>query len=389
MTPLKKTYLIRYGELALKGGNRSFFLRTLISNLKYALRDFSGYSIRQIQGRITVDDIDESREEEFIRLARKVFGISYISAAYETEADIEEITKTAVWALRDTSKASFKVESRRGDKSFALTSPEISQTVGAAVLRAYDGILSVDVHNPDITLTVEVRKKAYIYYKDIPCENGLPVGCSGKGAVLLSGGIDSPAASWLMSRRGMKMTAVHFHSYPYTSLNAQQKVLQLTEILAPYNCGMDLYLVEITKIQEQIIKNCNDSYLTILLRRAMFRIAQIIARRESIDALVTGESLGQVASQTVESINCTNELLEMPVFRPLIGNDKNEIVLTAKKIQTFEISILPYEDCCTIFVPKHPQTKPDINKVLAEESKLETESLINEAAEKAELIHFD
>ena len=384
---MKKLLLIRYGEISLKGLNRNYFINTLVQNIKYTLRDFRDIKISKISGRITISDFEDQYEDEIINRVKKVFGIVYITKAFEVESDIDMIKATALDVMRFKENVTFKVEARRSDKNFALKSPEIAREVGSYVLINTESI-TVDVHNPDVVLSVEVREKSYIYYENIECDAGLPVGTGGTAAILLSGGIDSPVASYMMSRRGMKMCGIHFHSYPYTSASAKDKVIDLAEHLALYNKGMVVYFVSLTKIQEEIIKNCDNSYLTILLRRFMYRCAESIAKKYEINALVTGESLGQVASQTIESLTCTADAVSMPVLRPLIGIDKNQTIEIAKHIQTYDTSILPYEDCCTIFVPKHPQTRPKLEKVLKEEQKLGVEELIADALIDVEKMVF-
>ncbi len=382
---MNKLILVKYGEISLKGLNKSYFFNILMKNIKKVLTDFDNVLCRQIQGRIIIENIEETQEEEVIQKLKKVFGIVYLTKAYEVDADIQIIKDTALKIMADKRNVSFKVEARRGDKNFPMTSPEISKDVGAYVLINTDTI-TVNVHHPDILINIEVRKKAYVYYENIPCESGLPLGVSGRGGLLLSGGIDSPVAGFLMARRGMKIDAIHFHSYPYTSLNAKEKVIDLGRKLKDYNQGIKIYNISLTKIQEEIISKCDDTYLTVILRRFMFRCAEKLAGKIGLQALITGESLGQVASQTIESITCTNDAVSLPILRPLIGTDKNDIVKIARHIDTYDTSILPYEDCCTIFVPKHPQIKPLITKVETEENKLDVEKLILQAMETLEVI---
>ena len=384
---MKKLLLVKYGEISLKGLNKSYFMNTLVKNMRFNLKSFADVKVSQIQGRIIVTDIAEEIEDAVIEKLRKVFGIVYITRAYETEATLEAVKDVALMIMQDKKNVTFKVEARRADKSFPLKSPEITRAVGAHVLVNTDTI-TVDVHNPDIELNVEIRKQAYVYYETITCEAGLPMGTSGRGALLLSGGIDSPVAGYLMAKRGMKIYSIHFHSYPYTSLNAQQKVEDLAKKLVDYNQGMKVYMVSLTKIQEQIIEKCDGTYLTVILRRFMFRCAEKISEKNGLQCLITGESLGQVASQTIESINCTNDVVKLPVLRPLIGTDKNDIVKISRHIDTFETSIQPYEDCCTIFVPKHPQIKPKLENVEKEESKLEVDALVEEAISEIEIMKF-
>jgi thiamine biosynthesis protein ThiI len=368
---MKKRILIKYGEIALKGQNRNFFLNTLIRNIRYALKGIDEIKLEVIQSRIMLQNVSDEIQDEVIMRLGRVFGIVSLAVAYETDSNMDSIYQTALEAMSDKENITFKVESRRGDKSFEYTSPQISAMVGEYVLNHSPHPLKVDVINPDYLLSIEVRQKTYIYYREIKAQGGLPMNTSGNGLILLSGGIDSPVATFMSARRGMKMSAIHFHSYPYTSLNAQEKVEKLSGVLSPYNQGIDLYLVSLTKIQEEIIRSAHNSYLTILLRRAMFRIAQSLASEKGFDALVTGENLGQVASQTIQSLNVTNRVVELPVLRPLIGFDKNDIVKIAKQIGTFDISIEPYDDCCSIFVPKHPQTRPRLENVELEEAKLQ------------------
>lgn len=381
----RRLLLIRYGEITLKGHNKAYFLDTLQGNIKYALSGITGAKVKRIQGRLTVENIAPEDEYEVISRVKRVFGVVGLVRAIETEPELSAVKNAALSIMKDKENVTFKVEARRGDKSFPLTSPELAREVGAHVLINTDTI-TVDVHHPDYILQVEIRERAYVYCETIPALAGLPMGTGGSGALLLSGGIDSPVAGFKMASRGMKLTAVHFHSFPYTGLGAKQKAIDLAEKLSPYNMGIELYCVSLTHIQEEIIEKCDGSYLTIILRRFMLRVAERICEREGLSALITGESLGQVASQTIESINATNAVVSIPILRPLIGSDKNEITDIAKKIDTFEISIRPYEDCCTVFVPKHPQTKPKLSRVLEEEAKLDCEALVLEAMESIEII---
>ncbi|MBR4394790.1 MAG: tRNA 4-thiouridine(8) synthase ThiI [Eubacteriaceae bacterium] len=382
---MKRLLLIRYGEIALKGLNRNYFVDTLADNIRNALREYPGLRTEKIQGRIALWGVDDENESEVIEKLRKIFGISKITRAVETQSDIEAIKEASLQVIEDLEGKTFKVESRRGDKSFPLKSPEISSAVGEYILRNTDRF-KVDVHDPDILLGVEVRPKSYITFSDIPGEKGMPLGTGGKGGIMISGGIDSPVAAYLMARRGMKMTGIHFHSYPFTSLDAQKKVERLGGKLAEYNNGFDIAMISLTDIQQQIISKCDDRYLTVILRRFMIKCAERFARENGIQMLVTGESLGQVASQTTDSIICTDAAANMPILRPLIAMDKDEIISIAQKIDTYTISIEPYEDCCTVFVPKHPQTHPVLEKVLAQEQRLECEKLIDEAMDSVKLI---
>ena len=385
---MKRLLLVRYGEIALKGLNRNYFVDTLADNIRSALKDFPGVKTEKIQGRIALWGVDDENESEVIEKLKKVFGISKITRAVETDSDIEDIKEASLEVIKGLKGETFKVESRRGDKNFPLKSPEISSAVGEYILRNTD-CFKVDVHHPDIVLGVEVRPKSYITFSDVPGEKGMPLGTGGSGGIMISGGIDSPVAAYLMAKRGMKMTGIHFHSYPFTSLDAQKKVERLGGKLAEYNNGFDLAMISLTDIQQQIISKCDDRYLTVILRRFMIRCAERFARENGVQMLVTGESLGQVASQTTDSIICTDAAADMPVLRPLIAMYKDEIIAIAQKIDTYSISIEPYEDCCTVFVPKHPQTHPVLEKVLAQEQRLECEKLIDEAMAGVRLVSIE
>ncbi|MBO4360067.1 MAG: tRNA 4-thiouridine(8) synthase ThiI [Eubacteriaceae bacterium] len=383
---MERMLLLRYGEINLKGLNKHYFVDTLLANVRNALRGFDHVRLNKIQSRITVEKYRDEDEQAIIDALRKIFGIVYITKCVRTELDMDLIKDAALQVIRDLPGATFKVEATRGNKKFYLESPQIAREVGAHILR--NGVpLRVDVHNPDILITVEIRDLAYIDYESVRGEAGLPLGTGGKGAVMLSGGIDSPVAAYMLARRGMKVTGIHFHSYPFTSLNAQDKVVELAGKLAGYNDGMQVVMISLTKIQQEIIRCCNETYLTVILRRFMIRCAQQWCLENGIACLITGESLGQVASQTVESITCTNAASVLPIFRPLIGMDKNEIVSIARHIDTYDISIRPYEDCCTIFVPKHPQIRPVLSKVLAEEEKIpDAQEMIDEAVRTAQVV---
>lgn len=386
---MKQILLIKYGEIALKGQNKRQFINQLVRNIKYALKEYPLLSVSILQGRISIENLDayEGCYETILSCVSKVFGIVYITPAFETEPTLEAISAGVLEMIKDIAPCTFKVEARRSDKTFPLTSPDLCRHLGGVILKNRQGF-TVDVHHPALPVRVEVRSKAYLYCRDIPCHRGLPVGMSGRGAVLLSGGIDSPVAAFLMAKRGMTLSAIHFHAYPYTSENARDKVITLAKKVAPYTMGMKLMMVSVTKIQEEIIANCDGTYLTVLLRRAMLKIAERLCQDYKIDALITGESLGQVASQTIQSIHCTNEAVNMPILRPLVGMDKDDIVSISKMIDTFETSILPYEDCCTLFVPKHPQTMPKLEKVLAQEAKIDLDALIEEALQTKEFMQI-
>lgn len=383
---MKKVLLIRYGEIALKGQNRKYFEDTLKNNIAARLKNYKDVHIRKGQARIEVH-FENSNMDELIDCIRDVFGIAYISKALIAESNMEDICAGAD-ELYEAGKT-FKIESRRGDKTFAFTSPEISARVGGYILKKHREA-KVDVHTPEQIIEIEVRDIAYIYSQSIKGRAGLPTSTSGKGVLLLSGGIDSPVAGYMMASRGMSLRAVYFHSSPYTSIEAKQKVIDLAKKLDGFAPGLVLYVVPFTELQESMIEHCDVKYLTILMRRYMMRIAEKIAYQCRSGALITGESLGQVASQTVESIGATNAVCTLPVLRPLIGMDKLQIIEIAKDIGTFETSILPYEDCCTLFSPKHPQTKPKIENVETQEAKVAdvAQGLIMKAVSEAEVIEF-
>lgn len=380
---MENLILVRYGEIALKGQNRNFFINLLIKNIKKALRGINNRIIKD-RGRILVEvdgkDLAKARER-----LKRVFGIVSLSMVTKVEKDMDAIKETALALVQDLKPNTFKVESKRADKTFPLNSPEISRSVGAYVLSGYDGI-KVDVHNPDVVVNIEIRDKAYIYSAVEPGPGGLPTGSSGKGMLLLSGGIDSPVAGWMVAKRGVELQAVHFHSFPFTSERAKQKVIDLAKILSRYTGCIKLHMVSLTDIQNSINRECPEEQGTILTRRFMMRIAREIAVNEGALALITGESLGQVASQTMESIYVTNASVDLPVFRPLLGMDKVEIMDRARVIGTYDLSILPYEDCCTLFLPRHPETRPKLEKILQSESHLDAEKLIEEAVKSREIL---
>jgi len=382
---MKKMIMVKYGEISLKGLNRKYFIDLLAKNIRISLRNFEEVKVHTIQSRIIVSGYNENDEDSIIERLKKVFGIVYLTKCYEIEKDMDKIKEVALKVMKENDYKTFKVETKRSDKKYPLKSPQISKDVGAYVLINTEN-LKVDVRNPDAVLKVEIRENAYVYANDIKCNAGLPVNSGGVGGLLLSGGLDSPVAGYLMNKRGMKVVGLHFHSYPFTSMDAKEKVKDLAEVLSDYNMGITLVNISLTKIQEQIIQNCAGEYLTVILRRFMIKIANRLKNRFGLKALITGESLGQVASQTIEGISCTNECSDLPILRPLIAFDKTEIVDISRKIGAYDISIRPYEDCCTIFVPKHPIIKPKLSTVLEEESKLDVENLIKETIEEIEII---
>ncbi len=390
---MKKIILIRYGEVLLKGLNRPFFERKLVKNIKFALKGFNKTRIEKMRGRIFVKPVNTDFDfDGAVKELCKVFGIVSVSPVFKIQSDFNDIKDNVVTMISDILKnknhKTFKVETKRGDKNFPLNSQEINAELGEHILNSFPQ-LSVDIHNPSLMIYVEVRENTYIYSEVIKAYGGLPVGTNGKSLLLISGGIDSPVAGWMMLKRGVEISAVHFYSYPYTDERSKDKVLKLVKILAEYGGRIKLYIVPFTEIQINIRDNCPDDERIIIMRRCMMKISEIIAKKDDAYALITGESMGQVASQTIQSLAVTNESVGIPVFRPLIGFDKNEVIEIARKINTFETSILPYEDCCTAFVPKHPETKPVLSDILMSENKLDIDGLIKNAVDNTELINVN
>lgn len=385
-------FIVRCGEVALKGMNKPYFERMLVERIRKLLKKFDGVSVKRHEGLIFVRADRSLDKQAIIKEISKVFGVASISPAVECESTMESIGAAAVdymmEAIRERGVKTFKVEAKRADKTFPVKSPDIGRQIGAAVLKGCK-VLKVDVHHPDCLLFVDVRHdKSYIYQDKIPGFGGLPLGTNGKGLSLLSGGIDSPVATWMMAKRGMMIEAVHFHSYPYTSQRAQEKVEDLASIVATYCGRFRMHVVNLLPVQEQIVEHCPEEETTILVRRFMMRIAQRIAEKNGCGMLITGENLGQVASQTAESLIVTDASVTMPVMRPLIAMDKVDIMDLAQEIGTYETSIQPYEDCCTVFLPKHPATKPKLEKILESESKLDCEALIDAAVDAEEIINI-
>lgn len=377
--------LVRYGEIVLKGNNRSKFEKKLVDNIKYALRD-EDVTVTFSQARLYVEPKDKNDIDSVIEKLKKVFGIVSISPAVKVEPNMDIIKETAVKLMTEENMGkTFKVEARRGDKSFPLQSMEISRELGGYILSKVKG-LKVDVTKPETTVTVEVRESAYVYIEKIPALAGMPVGTNGKGLLLVSGGIDSPVAGFMLARRGVEIDALHFFSPPYTGIKAREKVIELCKIVSQYSGKINLYIANFTEPQLAIRDNCPAEQMVLLMRRIMMRVAERVANEKGCEALITGENIGQVASQTMKSIVATNDVCSIPVFRPLIGMDKNDIIDIAKKIGTFETSILPYEDCCTVFVPKHPETQPKIEKLEKSEQRLDIEGIVNTVVENLELV---
>lgn len=378
---MRDVLLVRYGEVFLKGANRPFFLKTLTDNVKKAVKPIGGH-VWMSDSRIYVSDFDDL--QECIRRVTKVFGVYSVSPAVEMEKDYEVIAQQCVKMMQPYS-GTFKVLGKRSDKKFPMNSMELNCELGGRILDANPN-LTVDVHKPQHKLHVEIRDNAYICVEEIMAAGGLPMGTGGKAALLLSGGIDSPVAGYQIMKRGVRICAIHFQSPPYTGELARDKVMQLARKLSEYSGGMRVYLVPFTKCQLEIHEKCPDELGTLITRRFMMRIAERLARQFGAQALITGESLGQVASQTMEALGCTDAVVNMPVFRPLIGMDKVEIMAIAEKIDTYETSVLPYEDCCTVFTPRHPVTKPKVETMPKVESRLDIEALVNEAVENTEMV---
>ncbi len=383
-------FIVRCGEVALKGMNKPYFEKMLVNRIKKLLKKFDNVEAYRHEGLIFVRADKKHDPEMIIGEISKVFGVASISPALECESELNSIGDAAVALMMDLIEKkgikTFKVDAKRADKNFPVKSPEIARIIGAKVLVGCK-VLKVDVHNPDCVLFVDLRKdKSYVFEQKISGFGGLPLGTNGKGMVLLSGGIDSPVAAWMMAKRGMLIEAVHFHSYPYTSQRAQEKVEDLARIIAQYCGRFKMNVINLLPIQEQIVENCPEEETTILVRRFMMRIAEKVAQKSDCTMLITGENLGQVASQTAEALVVTDAIVKMPVMRPLIALDKVDIIQKAKDIGTFETSIMPYEDCCTVFLPKHPATKPKLEKILESESKLDVDALVEAAVEKMEII---
>ena len=379
---ISEVILCKYGEIVLKGANRQSFESTLIKELRRRASRHGSFKIYFSQSTIYVEPRDESADMDgMYDEARRVFGIVGVNRAAVCDKTMESIVETARSYLPEKlyGKRTFKVDAKRSDKRFPLTSPEISKEIGGVILSEIRGI-KVDVHNPEVVVTVEVRDEhAYVRAGQEPGAGGLPIRTAGRGLLLLSGGIDSPVAGCMMAKRGLEIEALHFDSFPYTSDRAREKVMDLAQLMCEFCSKIHVHVISLTHIQEEIRDKCEEDYFTLLLRIFMMRLAERCAREYKCGALITGESLGQVASQTLAAIGVTDSVVNIPVFRPCIGLDKNEIVIQARHYGTFDTSILPYEDCCTVFTPRHPKTQPKIEAVMAELSKLDFEALIDEA----------
>ncbi len=389
---MKEIILIKNGELALKGLNRRNFEDMLIKNMRRRTEKIGKFSFTPSQSTIIAEPQSEDIDmDDAFSAFKKVFGIAGLSRAAVAEKNMDIIKSTVVDYLEDdlTFAKTFKVDARRSDKKFPFKSPEICADVGEYILDRFPD-LTVDVHNPDIIVMIEVRDNfVYIHGNQIKGAGGMPVGSAGKAALLISGGIDSPVAGWMMAKRGLSLVGIHFASPPYTSELAEKKVHELTRCVASYSGRIKLFVVPFTEIQEGIKDNCPEELFTLIMRRVMMKCAEIIAKREDCGALITGESLGQVASQTLKALACTDAAVNMPIFRPCIGMDKSEIIKISRDIDAFETSILPYEDCCTVFTPKHPKTKPSLEEVENAEKSIDLDSMIKSATDNLRFILID
>ena len=387
---MREIILVKNGELVLKGLNRNSFEDVLIKNMKRHLADIGKFVFTKSQSTIMVEPENEDTDlDDAVEALKKVFGIAALSRAAVCEKDIDDIIRTAKDYLEDellTAKT-FKVEAKRSDKKFPLNSPQICKELGGQILKSFHH-LKVDVHNPDIVVTVEIRDRfAFVRGNNIKGAGGMPTGTSGRAAVLISGGIDSPVAAYMMAKRGIELISVHFASPPYTSELAEMKVMELLKKVAAYSGTITTYVVPFTEIQEAIRDYCPEDYFTLVMRRIMMKISEEIAKNQNCMALITGESVGQVASQTIYALGCTDSATDMPVFRPCIGMDKEEIIKISRNIDTFETSIQPYEDCCTVFTPKHPKTKPKVQDVIDAENKIPNlDEMMKTAAENAKRV---
>ena len=384
---MNEIFLLKLGEIVLKGTNKRQFENKLRQNIRRRMKTYGNFDVYIMQSTVYVEPMDEMADVDGAwEACRSIFGLVSLCRCRPCKKDLDSIYQTVEEYLGDDldCAASFKVESKRSDKAFPLTSIQISQEIGGRIAEAHPDC-EVDVHNPAYTVYVEIRDlAAYVHGPAVPGAGGLPTGAGGRGMCLLSGGIDSPVAAYMMAKRGLEIECVHFFSYPYTSQLAKDKVIELARLVTRYSGRMTLNIVNFTPIQEAIRDNCPEEYFTLIMRRFMMEISQEIARQDGCGALITGENLGQVASQTMEAMTVTGAVVNMPVFMPLVGMDKEEIVTIARKIGTMETSILPYEDCCTVFTPKHPKTKPTIGQVLHAEEKLDRKALIADALNSVE-----
>ena len=384
---MEKVLIIRYSEIHLKGKNRGWFERLFAVNLEKSLKGIR-HEIHRQSGRYLVENFKEADTDLIISKLAKVFGVHSFSVGLKVKSDMNDIFEAAKAVSK--SCGTFKVDTHRADKNFPLNSMQINSEIGGRMLDA-NAALAVDVHNPSFLINIDLRENgtALVFNEFFKGAGGMPVGASGKGLLLISGGIDSPVAGHMIAKRGMSLECIHFHSYPYTNLQAKEKVIELTKKLSKYSCGTKLSVVSVTHIQEEIHRKCNGDYMVTLLRRFMMRIAEKLAKKCGAQCIITGESLAQVASQTIEGMTSSNSVIEeLPVLRPLCGFDKDEIIERSRAIGTYEISIEPYEDCCTVFLPKHPVTRPKLTDIINEENKLDVDSLIEEALSTVEVLSF-
>lgn len=381
---MEKAIIIRYSEIHLKGKNRGYFEKLLKNNIKNSLKGIE-HTFTAMHSRYLVENYAEEDGDLIIEKLSKVAGIHTYSHAFVVESSLENIFAAATEICKGK-KGTFKVATNRADKNFSPDSMEISRLVGGKILEKYYKDLSVRVKEPDFTISIDIREdgKTFVYTDNIAGLGGMPVGSAGKGMLLISGGIDSPVAGYMIAKRGMKLDAIHYHSFPYTGEAAKEKVIELSKKVGEYNGGMNLYVVPFTHIQEAIHEKCHEEFMITMMRRFMMRIAERLAVKLGDQAIVTGESLGQVASQTIESMTSSNSIVSMPVLRPLVAFDKVDIIKISKKIETYDTSILPYEDCCTVFLPKFPVIRPNLKKVQEMEKTLDVEGLIEEAMSKIE-----
>lgn len=385
---MKNAIIIRYCEIHLKGKNRGFFEKLLKENIKRSLKGIN-LTFREMHSRYLIEDFDDFDYDIIAEKLKKIAGIHTFSKAFVVENNLESIFE-ATKILCEDKEGTFKVATNRADKTFTPNSMETSMIIGGKLLEIYHSKLKVEVKSPDFTVYIDIREdgKTFVYSDVVHGLSGMPVGSAGKGLLLISGGIDSPVAGYMTAKRGMKLDCLHFHSFPYTGEAAKEKVIELTKKVGEYNGGINLFVVSFTHIQEAIHKHCPEEFMITIMRRFMMRIAERLAKQQGDQAIITGESLGQVASQTIESITSSNSVVTMPVLRPLIAFDKIDIIEIARKIDTYETSILPYEDCCTVFLPKFPAIKPNLERVIRAESKLDIEGLIEEAFKKVEKYVF-
>ncbi len=384
---MEKVIIIRYSEIFLKGKNRGYFENVFASNIEKALSDIP-HELKKTSGRYLIEDFDVDETDKIVSRLKKVFGIHSMSIAIKVETDMDKIFEAAKVVSKKS--GTFKVESHRADKTFYLNSVEISRKIGGRLLRVYED-LKVDIHEPDFYVYIDLRENGttLVFSEFFAGPGGMPVGTAGKGLLMISGGIDSPVAGHMIAKRGMKVDCLHFHSYPYTNMQAKQKVVDLAKVLSSYEGGLNLYVVSVTHIQESIHEKCAEDLMVTMLRRFMFRIAERLAKRKKMQCLITGESLGQVASQTIEGMTSSNSVVEdLPILRPLVGFDKNEIIERSVNMGAYDISILPYEDCCTVFLPRHPVIKPKMDYILENEARLDVEGLLNEAFASIEKIEL-